>query len=75
LEAALGAAVRANRNRVPMLFELQPVLHTSWCHRPALAMQDSGMNPDCVFRFSGLPFIRCTFLAAFSYTRTGGLAT
>ena len=36
---------------------------------------DSGVNPDDQFRFLGLPFIRCAVLAAFSYIRTGGLAT
>jgi len=42
---------------------------------PALPIQESGVNRDGVFRFLGLPFIRCASLAAFSYTRTGGLAT
>jgi hypothetical protein len=35
----------------------------------------SGVNPECLFRFLGPRFIRCAFLAASSYTRTGGLAT
>ena len=35
----------------------------------------SPVNPDRVFRFSGVPFIRCLFRTASPYTRTGGLET
>jgi hypothetical protein len=75
LQCRPRAALRANRMRMPVLSELHPVLHLSGCHRRAHPIQDSGVNRDGVNRFLGLRFIRCTSLAAFSYTRTGGLAT